>query len=103
MQKAARLFGQELQLVRPHLTELPSYTQAGEWQRGIGARGDGHVDMGRRVFHERGQRLVDRFGSDDMIIIEREDKISSILLVQIADEQGNDRLGRRWRRGRGWV
>jgi hypothetical protein len=52
-------------------------------EHGISARGDDQVQVSGSVFHEIGHRLVERFDCDDMVIIEREDKVPRSLLVQI--------------------
>ena len=76
VEKAGGLGRGEAQIGGAQLGQLASGAQSGQGQRGILAGGDDQVHLGRQVLDQEGQRIVDRLGVEDVVVVENEHDIA---------------------------
>src|SRR6266852_1750698 len=69
-----------------------------QWQRRVSACGEQEMPPKRQVLQEKGQTAMNRRGFNDVVVIQHESEVSSIMDHEVVGEQSNDGLRRRWLR-----
>lgn len=80
----------------PDLQQVTPRPPARQRQRWIGSTGDHQADMGRRVFHQERQRLVDLGCLDRVVVVEHEGHVA-VDGFQFGHHRGHDGLQRQAR------
>jgi hypothetical protein len=73
---------------------VPASAPAGEGQRRILARGDHQVRLSRQVLHQEAHRRVNRWGIEDVVVVEDEDDVRGEGR-QVVEQRRQRRLGGR--------
>jgi hypothetical protein len=92
-QQRRRLFLGEAQVGGAQLSELAAGPQPRQRERRVGAAGHHQPQRGRQVLQQEAERLVDRLGLDQVVVVQHQhDRLGRT--GQLVDHHGRDRLAR---------
>ena len=93
-EEVGRLFGRKAQVGGAQLGELAPGAEASEGQDRVLTSGDDEPQARRQVLEEEGELIIDFGGAGRVVVVEHEKDIPC-RAVDLVDQVGEDRLGRR--------